>query len=64
MMDLQTTRLRAMAELETVRSDIRSLAQTWQGFPYGGLPSGWKRAAKRPLLCWTGWQSDSTTSWW
>ena len=33
MMDLQTTRLRAMAELETVRSDIRALAHNLADIP-------------------------------
>jgi GTPase SAR1 family protein len=50
MMDLQTTRLRAMAELETVRSDIRSLAQILAGLSLWRPAVGLEKSCEEALI--------------
>jgi GTPase Era involved in 16S rRNA processing len=50
MMNEQMARLRAMAELETVRSDIRGLAETLQGIALWRPAAGMKKSCDEALL--------------
>ncbi|BBO68272.1 hypothetical protein DSCA_22020 [Desulfosarcina alkanivorans] len=50
MMDAQTTRLRAMAEVETVKSDIRALAQSLAGIPLWRPAAGLQKTCDEALL--------------